>query len=1018
MHRMKPQEPVGAVCTLDGFKRTCGCDLAEVLVAAVAAPTSGPALLCRTPPVFALTGSDGPATAPTGTARVYSCCLHFGWLQTDLWLRFGGGFGGCSCCSHFCKTNKHVCHAEFNVQTNSERPRVSFGADGKPIAMVAPVLKCSNPSCPGKEPEPGTDKHRHWNRDSEKNQVHKFGVWTKEAFSQYPKSVRERYSKYFSGIGVNEDGTTYADEALNLEILDDRTNFEALAERLDKHYQRLREAARRSYLSFVSKQQPARRAGDNQTIHSFVGAAPPPGINWPAFDEEQFDYDFHPPKVDAIKSLFWIAFGIIKPHLMRDLLDRTPGRILRWDATFDFTSKIMDDLLSEEQIKALGIIWGEHGHILSYAFFEGESPTNWQRMHMGLHRRCERKGKQYVDAVIAGYSDLCCENHIDPTEHWFPKIWPNVVRAPLKDSFHGVKMATEAPATAGPEHPLHTNWCRKVSSALLEFPPAEKLKVIRNFQKKQPGTASDLAWDYIIGSKSWKKKMKNRTHSIRDAVAALEEAWSDLEQKDQALADQALLNGEHYVHYIKSAVPNYRRGTEYEVKNLISHLEKGCYADPLPIDQMNIPAKRAKKPKKDVLPNMLRLRGTSMGESSNKQVNNARNNATRLSAELADARILLRIARINRQKDAAVEHITGIAPKPLLWYIQEALDKMAAEIAHLEPSARPFKYPSLLADEPGQSEPIGLEFSRTKCWNEIDGRIAASNYEWNVLQGSEASSPAIETGSQGEQAAGSVLSPGSVSSPGNVSSPDSAPPPSNESAGEATEPLDLCPEIAAAAIEIADDFAAQNNPPPPEPQGSQRDDLAHGATTWNRPLGPRAGRTHADMRASVPLNSFQVSRFGCIAQQAAESGTRKTTNQLAKHICNIWNAEHTELLAHRKAPGLGGYLEISVAEAQLKGMANAAFALETPAHPTAQVTPILPIPLEQQGEQKPPARLPGKGGRPQKRKRVLRPVEDLDCDYLETLTARELHHYTQILEGKKPKQKSDALELVKKHLKE
>ena len=95
LHRLEPQESIGAVCTLDGFNWTCGCDLAEVLAAAVAAPTSAWHTLWRTPPRLALTGSEGPATAPTGTARVHRCCLHFGWLQSDQRLRFGGDFGGC-----------------------------------------------------------------------------------------------------------------------------------------------------------------------------------------------------------------------------------------------------------------------------------------------------------------------------------------------------------------------------------------------------------------------------------------------------------------------------------------------------------------------------------------------------------------------------------------------------------------------------------------------------------------------------------------------------------------------------------------------------------------------------------------------------------------------------------------------------------------------------------------------------------------------------------------------------------
>jgi len=72
------------------------------------------------------------------------------------------------------------------------------------------------------------------------------------------------------------------------------------------------------------------------------------------------------------------------------------------------------------------------------------------------------------------------------------------------------------------------------------------------------------------------------------------------------------------------------------------------------------------------LPVLLCLRGTSPGESSNKQVNAVRNGASHLAAELGDARVGLRVQRNNYMKDHLVKNITGIEPKPLLWYLHEA----------------------------------------------------------------------------------------------------------------------------------------------------------------------------------------------------------------------------------------------------------------------------------------------------------------------------------------------------------
>jgi hypothetical protein len=48
-----------------------------------------------------------------------------------------------------------------------------------------------------------------------------------------------------------------------------------------------------------------------------------------------------------------------------DLSSRTPGRFVRWDSTFEFTSKTAED---PESVKALAVIFGEYTHILSFAF--------------------------------------------------------------------------------------------------------------------------------------------------------------------------------------------------------------------------------------------------------------------------------------------------------------------------------------------------------------------------------------------------------------------------------------------------------------------------------------------------------------------------------------------------------------------------------------------------------------------------------------------------------------------------
>ena len=42
-------------------------------------------------------------------------------------------------------------------------------------------------------------------------------------------------------------------------------------------------------------------------------------LHWPDLCAETFDKQAGPPKVDAIKSLFWIVYKIVEPYLDRDM---------------------------------------------------------------------------------------------------------------------------------------------------------------------------------------------------------------------------------------------------------------------------------------------------------------------------------------------------------------------------------------------------------------------------------------------------------------------------------------------------------------------------------------------------------------------------------------------------------------------------------------------------------------------------------------------------------------------------
>ena len=56
-------------------------------------------------------------------------------------------------------------------------------------------------------------------------------------------------------------------------------------------------------------------------------------------------------------------------------------------------------------------------------------------------------------------------------------------------------------------------------------------------------------------------------------------------------------------------------------------------------------------------------------------------------------------------------------------------------------------------------------------------------------------------------------------------------------------------------------------------------------------------------------------------------------------------------------------------------------------------------------------------GRPKKKPRELKALNELTVEYAEKLTNKELHHYTVQLAGKKPNQRPVSLEIVLDHIK-
>ncbi len=65
------------------------------------------------------------------------------------------------------------------------------------------------------------------------------------------------------------------------------------------------------------------------------------------------------PRADTCQRIFHEACDKIEDCLLRDLLSRKPGEILRWDGTFAIVAKTMDHPEAEATNDALANVPGE-----------------------------------------------------------------------------------------------------------------------------------------------------------------------------------------------------------------------------------------------------------------------------------------------------------------------------------------------------------------------------------------------------------------------------------------------------------------------------------------------------------------------------------------------------------------------------------------------------------------------------------------------------------------------------------
>jgi hypothetical protein len=851
----------------------------------------------------------------------------------------------------WCESNAYIEFRCFEIQNTKNMPRAGVDVDATMIPLFGARYWCKSFTCVGRVPKGKVDDRTRdvtvskvddkgnisstlWCRDAQRVSDHSFVSWSSASFNQYPNEVKATFAHYVYGLAEEGEPKRLPSPQLALNILNTRNSFASIGESLEQAFELKVEQACSDYHSFVQEfgqefSQPTKQA-QLFGAPSVAPVAPKTVTSWPAFDRKTFKAEFGPPKAEAIDHMFWACYNTIEPFLDRDLYSRSPGRLLRWDGTFNLANKLID-VPELDSIGALLIIVGEWGDIMWYAFADAEGDQNWQIAHFFLMKRCERMGHKQLHAVVDGFDDLGSGTLKDPRRHWFAKIWPNVKRAPRKDCFHGGNRVLKS--TVGATHPINDAFSKKLGGALLYFPNSEISKATTQFVKENPNVRQEVAKELVRTNQRFKRKMCNATWKPERQRKLVEEArhWAKIESSKY--------EKEGYPSYFKKATPT-SRSTDEEMDYLISHIDRGDYQDPFSSAEMNLPlvscsAENVDTPRsKGGMPDLIRLRGTNTSESTNKVVNRSMQNATRMRQILGAAKAKLRIHLHNLMKDRMFGGKTGRIAKNVLWMLREANWQMAQSIDGLESDASiEDRFPPSKPIE----EPIGLKFMYYKNY--------LTHQEQHYLEGVLAGeTPRLPVAAAPTNSASMDLSPdgdddfnddlvmnfdldGAVEEHRQRHAVAEELPVAADSNEELLATLRTVSEQSSekrpatrspAATSTSNDLSNQ------ESQSKKRRVESEGSSVWNRKPGNRALPSPVRMSVTLPMNSGQLEQASRILATLATDGSPQrliTTTGTAKLLREAWNKmEFASCLTDGKS--FGGTMTLTVADSVVRSVLN------------------------------------------------------------------------------------------------
>jgi len=754
------------------------------------------------------------------------------------------------------------------------------------IPIICPIGECRNPNC---------EREKKVGDSSDKICVRYFKVYQPKTFLSYPPEVIKRYESYmYTDVAGGDGKEILVTEELCRELLTDDTVFLACHRHMLDSFERRQTRAMESYARFIESQ-------------------PKTKTDWPQFNLDNYDKVFKPPGKDKLTDVFSKMFQLVHEYLLRDLYNRTPGLCIKWDGTYKYAKMTMQDPEAAEEIHVLCILFGQYGHILSFAFAADEKGPVFQRLHYFLKKRCDRLGKSHEPRFAV--TDTCCEGVTDVENHWVAQLWPNITRAPYKDLMHGQKKIFDA--TRGHSHDLHKSFTSSVRDVCMLWDVASQKRIYKHYQKQErrPTLLAEVGIPIMMKSDKYKKKIHNYIPDKKKLAEGMKECYSDLLADEEVKRNDAAHQHKGYLSYVLKPIVGTRRGTQKEVENMVWHINKGCYTYPIPTEEM---AQRIDPD--DDLSDLVRFASTSQGESANKQVNKMVHDVGQQSAIRAQQRLLLRVTRYNLDKDKRLAKVLKIKkPRKLEWYLHQALlNKHPSTFSGLFGG---MSFPPELPDD--YFEPTGIDYGRYKEWERVD------NYMVEVSTGmhqdesppepmeveQQQSTPDSEEESPQQPAQSPTVESVQIEF-SKLTTPTKEGTPARQLFQQHDTPIPTTVATYPAA-------ATQSESKLHTPSSSSKQDFYSSQANWNRKLGKKEQVSvfNSYLPSSKQLSHHQLQHFWRVvtAVNLVYRGTTYSPKELAERVAHAWDASHFKMLENECIPvGLGGKMRTEHAAGLLK----------------------------------------------------------------------------------------------------